>query len=113
MHRALTLAQTGCCLGLMLWAACAQALDGAAKTDAKLLAPLVPVITPVYLENRGSLLNLNQNTSWQLGGINSQFDVKEKDSALSVRGGMYYSRALGMRQVIDRSSTTRPISATT
>ena len=89
-------------LALLACPLLAWGLDNTAD-DASLWTPLIPVISPLYLEKSVNPLSLGQENGWQLGGINSQFDVKNDDSVLSLRGGLFYSRRTGPRQILDNT----------
>ena len=93
-----------CYTGLLFLAMGGWALSGGAGSGASLLTPLIPLVSPMYLEKSANPLEFNQGTGWQLGGINSQFDANTGNSTLSLRGGLFYSRALGPRRILDSST---------
>lgn len=92
--------QLYCYISLLACTVCSWALDSGDNTSAE-WTPIVPLITPTYLEKAVNPLALNQDTGWQLGGFNTQFDSKTAGSTLSLRGGLFYSRLLGPRSIID------------
>jgi len=89
---------------LLALAGSGWALDSGTSAEDSLQLPLAPMVTPMYLEKTVNPLSLSQDTGWQLGGLNTQFDTKGNDGALSLRGGLFYSRQLGPRQVLDSNA---------
>jgi len=90
-----------CYIVLLAIAANGWALEGEVKSEASLLTPLVPSITPMYLEKTANPMEFNQGNGWQAGGIGSQYDTSIDNGTLSFRGGMFFSRRTGPSQVLD------------
>ncbi|MHB0939449.1 MAG: hypothetical protein ACYDCO_10380 [Armatimonadota bacterium] len=67
------------------------------------MTSLIPMITPMYLEKTANPLEFSQGKGFQTYGVNTQFDSNSGLGALSLRGGLFYSRALGPRQIINNT----------
>jgi hypothetical protein len=90
------------CLGVLLLVLPAAALDGQDKSQASEPTKFTSALSPLFLEKLGSPHALKQETGWQVGGLSSRFSNATTHGALSFTGGLFYSRAVAPRRLLDK-----------
>ena len=94
-----------CCyyIGLLSLGAGSWALTGGTATESSPLDSLIPMVTPMYLEKAANPLEFSQGKGFQNFGVNTQFNSNSDLGALSLRGSVIYSRALGPSRIINNT----------
>ncbi len=83
-----------------------RALQGEAPADAAPATPFTPtVVSPTYFEKATDPHSLKQEDGWQVGGINTHFEKQDGGEALNLRGGLFFSRRLAARGILDTDTS--------
>lgn len=103
LHGTLRVLRCCCYIGLLSLGVGGWALTGGSTTESSPFTSLIPVVTPMYLEKTANPLEFNQGNGFQNFGLNTQLQSNSDLGALSLRGSVIYSRALGPSRIINNT----------